>query len=90
MKKAVIALSLLAAAGLAIAEEGVVDRTKEALKHGAEVTAHAVERGVHAAGHGLVVAGEATKRGLHRAGEATGRAAHKVGEKLSPGNGSNR
>lgn len=101
MKKLLVALSLIVAAGLANAEEGVVDKTKAAVEHGAEVTVHAVKRGVHAAGrgikhgaeatgHGLVVAGEATKRGLHRAGEATGRAAHKVGEKLSPGNGSNR
>lgn len=94
MKKLLIALSLIVAAGLANAEEGVVDKTKAAVEHGAEVTVHAVKRGVHAAGrgikrgaeaagHGLEVAGEATKRGLHRAGEATGRAGRKVKEKLS-------
>lgn len=101
MKKRLVALALIAASSLAVAEEGVVDRTKAAIEHGAEVTGHAIERGVHAAGrgikrgaeatgHGIEVGLNAAGRGVKRGAEATGRAAHKVGEKLSPGNSGNR
>jgi hypothetical protein len=80
---------------VAQAEEGVVDKTKAAVEHGAEVTAHAVKKGVTAAGNGIKRGAEATRhgvevgfhaaeRGVKRGTEATGRAMHKVAEKLSP------
>lgn len=95
MKKLLITLSLITVAGLAHAEEGVVDKTKAAVEHGAEVTVHAVKRGVSAAGrgikrgaeatgHGIEVGLHAAGRGVKRGAEATGRAAHKVKDKLSP------
>lgn len=70
--------------GGALADEGVVDKTKSAIERGAEATAHGVKRGVEAAGHGIEVGLTAAGRGVKRGAEATGRAMHKVGEKLSP------
>lgn len=91
-------LPLIAAAllgGMAHAEEGVVDKTKAAVEHGAEATAHAVKKGVTAAGHGIKRGVEATRhgievgvhaaeRGVKRGAEATKHVMHKVAEKVSP------
>lgn len=84
--------------GVAHADEGVVDKTKAAVEHGAEVTAHAVKKGMTAAGngikrgaeatrHGIEVGVHATERGVKRGAEATGRAMHTVAEKVSPSGG---
>ncbi|HXE38888.1 MAG TPA: hypothetical protein VN639_10455 [Azonexus sp.] len=68
--------------GGALADEGVVDKTKSAIERGAEATVHGVRRGAEAAGHGIEVGLTAAGRGIQRGAEATGRAMHKVGEKL--------
>ena len=60
MKKAPITLSLFVASSLAVAEEGVFDKTKSAIEHGAEVTVRAVRHGVEAAGRGIRRGAEAT------------------------------
>lgn len=81
--------------GVAQAEEGVVDKTRAAVEHGAEAAANALKKGVTAAGdgikrgaeatrHGIEVGFHAAERGVKRGAEATGRAMHKVGEKVSP------
>lgn len=70
--------------GGALADEGVVDKTKSAIERGAEATAHGVQRGVEAAGHGIEVGLTAAGRGIKRGAEATGRAMHKVVDKVSP------
>lgn len=91
----VVLVGLLALGSVAHAEEGVVDKTKAAVEHGAEATAHAVKKGVTAAGNGIKRGAEATRhgvevgfhaaeRGVKRGAEATGRAMHKVAEKVSP------
>lgn len=95
MNRAIILLSAFLFAGFAHAEEGVVDKTKAAVEHGAEATAHAVKKGVTAAGNGIKRGAEATRhgvevgfhaaeRGVKRGAEATGRAMHTVAEKVSP------
>lgn len=76
---------LLVAAG-AQAEEGVIDKTGAAVKHGAQWTAHKIERGAKAAGHGIKVGVDATAHGVKRGAEATSRVAHRIGEKIGGSN----
>jgi len=85
--------------GLALSDDGLIDKTGSAVEHGAEATAHGIKRGVEAAGHGVKRGAEATRhgievglsaagRGIRRGAEATGHALHKVAEKVSPSSGS--
>lgn len=76
--------------GGALAEEGVVDKTKSAIERGAEATAEGVKRGVEAAGHGIEVGLSAAGRGVKRGAEATGRAMQKVADKVSPSSDSSK
>ncbi|MCG2577922.1 hypothetical protein LZ012_13075 [Dechloromonas sp. XY25] len=98
-KSIVLLISAFLLGGMAHAEEGVVDKTKAAVEHGAEATAHAVKKGVTAAGNGIKRGAEATRhgietgvhaaeRGVKKGAEATGRVMHKVAEKVSPSSGS--
>lgn len=86
-------------AGIAIADDSLVNKTESALERGAEATAHGIKRGVEAAGngirrgaeatgHGIEVGLSAAGRGIKRGAEATGHALHKVAEKISPSSGS--
>lgn len=75
--------------GGALADEGVVDKTKSAIERGAEATAHGVQRGAEAAGHGIEVGLSAAGRGIKRGAEATSRVVHKVVGKVSPSSENN-
>lgn len=97
-KSIVLLISAFLLGSAAHAEEGVVDKTKAAVEHGAEATAHVVKKGVTAAGNGIKRGAEATRhgievgvhaaeRGVKRGAEATGRAMHTVAEKVSPSGG---
>jgi hypothetical protein len=71
-------------AGVAHADQSsVVDRTKSALKHGAEATAHGIERGAKATGHGIKVGLDATAYGIERGAQATSRVMHKIADKIA-------
>ena len=82
IRNIVVLLGCLLIATGAIAEEGVIDKTKSAVKHGANWTTTKIEHGAKATGRGLKVGADATGRGLHRAGDATSRAFHKVSSKI--------
>jgi hypothetical protein len=60
-----------------------VDKTTNAVEHGAQAAGNGIQRGMHAAGNGIATGYHATVRGIKRGAEATGNAFHKVGEKLS-------
>jgi len=85
--------------GVALADQGVIDKTESALEQGAEATAHGIKRGVEAtgrgirrgaeaAGHGIEVGLSAAARGIRRGAEATGHGLQKAAEKVSPSSGS--
>jgi hypothetical protein len=85
--------------GVALADQGVIDKTELAVERGAEATAHGIKRGVEAtgrgirrgaeaAGHGIEVGLSAAARGIRRGAEATGHALQKAAEKVSPSSGS--
>lgn len=69
---------------LAHAEEpGVIEKTGNAVEHGAKKTVETVERGAHAAGRGIKkgakVVAEGVEHGAHAVGNAAGKVARKVG-----------
>ncbi len=81
--------------GVALAEEGVIDKAGAAIERGADATVHGIKRGMEAAGHGIQRGAEATvhgievglsaaDRGIRRGAEATGHALQKVVEKIIP------
>jgi len=85
--------------GVALADDGLINKTESAVERGAEATAQGIKRGVEAAGHGIRRGAEATGhgievglsaagRGIRRGAEATGHALDKVAEKVSPSSGS--
>jgi len=85
--------------GVALADQGVIDKTELAVERGAEATAHGIKRGVEAtgrgirrgaeaAGHGIELGLSAAARGIRRGAEATGHALQKAAEKVSPSSGS--
>lgn len=97
-KSIVLLISAFLLGGAAHAEEGVVDKTKAAVEHGAEATSNAVKKGVTAAGNGIKRGAEATRhgievgvhaaeRGVKRGAEATKHVMQKVAEKVSPSGG---
>lgn len=75
-------------AGVAHADDGLINRTESAVGRAAEATAHGIKRGVEATGHGIEVGLSAAGRGIRRGAEATGHALHKVAEQVSPSSGS--
>lgn len=89
----------LCLAGVALGDDGLINKTESALERGAEATAHGIKRGVEAAGNGIKRGAEATRhgievglsaagRGIRRAAEATGHALDKAAEKVIPSSGS--
>jgi hypothetical protein len=84
--------------GVALADQGVIDKTESALERGAEATVHGIKRGAEATGYGIKRGAEATvhaievglsatARGIRRGAEATGHALKKAAEKVSPSSG---
>lgn len=84
--------------GVALADEGVIDKTGAALERGAEATVHGIKRGMESASngiqrgaeaiiHGIEVGLSAADRGVRRGAEASAHALQKVAEKVSPSSG---
>ncbi len=61
---------------------GAMEKTGNAIEHGAKATAHGIERGTKAAVSGVKRGAKAAANGIERGAQATGRAAHKVARKI--------
>ena len=61
---------------------GVIEKTGNAIEHGAKATANGIERGAKAAVKGIKRGAKAAANGIERGARATGKAAHKAAEKI--------
>jgi len=64
------------------ATPGVIEKTGNAIEHGAKAAASGIERGTKAAVRGVKRGAKAAAGGIEHGAQATGKAAHKVAEKI--------
>jgi hypothetical protein len=65
---------------------GVIEKTGNAVEHGAKATASGIERGAKATVRGVKRGAKAAANGIERGARATGKAAHKVAKKIGISN----
>lgn len=65
---------------------GAMEKTGNAIEHGAKATASGIERGTKAAVSGVKRGAKAAASGIERGAQATGKAARKVARKIGVSN----
>jgi hypothetical protein len=82
MKKFVILVFCMFAAGSVCAEETIAQKAGEDAKKGAEATERGLKKGGEAAGRGLEKGEKATVKGIKKGGKWVGKGLDKAGQKL--------